>query len=68
MADSSKPTVDLEDIRHDLTAVIGTLETVIKDLRPRITGAAETFELYDLGMKRLRQVLEKVDAALEEST
>ena len=63
MSNTQSAPIDLLQLRHDLTAAIGSLETAIEELRLRTVNANEAFELHQTAMDRLKTILSAIDAA-----
>ena len=58
---SKNNSIDLDQIRHDLSSAIGTLQTAFEELQARAGGSEDAVELYEIGMQRLNNVLATLD-------
>ncbi len=59
--------IDLDQIRHDLSTAIGTLQTAFEELQSHAAGNKDAVELYEIGMQRLNNVLATLDKSDSET-
>ncbi|HLE00645.1 MAG TPA: hypothetical protein VJB59_10330 [Bdellovibrionota bacterium] len=60
-ADQASNPVDLKKLRHDLSGAVATLETAIRNIKQNAPASNEAFELHEMALERLREILKTLD-------